>query len=80
LRIALAHQQDLIRDVRQRDIIIDFNRAFCVHQQIHNIRNGGGHPTAPLVVELVESFRCVSISVARCGIFNLEYNVKERTI
>lgn len=73
---ALTHQQDLIRDVRQRDIVVDLDCAFRVHQQIHDIRDRGGYPATPLVVELVESFRCVSISVARSWVFHLNMTIQ----
>uniref|UniRef100_A0A8W7PPG4 Uncharacterized protein n=1 Tax=Anopheles coluzzii TaxID=1518534 RepID=A0A8W7PPG4_ANOCL len=58
-----AHQHHLVEDVQQRDVVVDLDRAPVVHQQVHNVGDGGRYPAATLVVELVEPFRAVGVGV-----------------
>jgi hypothetical protein len=60
----------LIQDVEKRNIVVDFNGPFVVHEQIHDVGHGGGNPTSSLVVKLIETFWAVRVSIAGCGVLN----------
>lgn len=53
----------LVRDVGQGDVVIDLDSLLVVHEQVHDVRHGGRHPTSTLVKELVEPFGTVGVSI-----------------
>ena len=59
------HQHELVADVREGDVVVDLDRVLVVHEEVHDVRHGGGDPAAPLVVELGEALRAVRVGVAR---------------
>lgn len=55
--------QYLIRDIWQGDVIVDFDGFLVVHEKVHDVGHGGGHPATTLIEELVETLGTVSVSV-----------------
>lgn len=53
----------LVRDVWKRDVVIDFNGLFVVHEKVHDVSHGGRHPATSLIEELIEALRTMSVSI-----------------
>ena len=47
----------LVHDVEGGNIRIDRDHVFIICQQVHDVHDGGGHPSAPLVVEFLKCDR-----------------------
>lgn len=71
MNVRLTHEQDLVGDVGKRNVVVDFDRPFRVHQEVHDVGYGGRHPSTTLIVKLVETLGCVSVRIASCGILDL---------
>ena len=56
-------QHALVHDVQHGDVLVDFHRLRAVLEKVDDVREGRGHPAAPLVIELVESFRGIGHGV-----------------
>ena len=67
----------LVPDVGQRDVIVDLDGLFVVHEQVKDVGNGGWNPTTTLVEELVKAFRAVSVGVRGGGVFDSVTSLKQ---
>lgn len=65
-----AHQQYLVSDVRHRNVVVNLYRLLGVHKQVHDVGDGRRHPSATLVIKLVEPLRCVGVSVRSGRVFH----------
>ena len=60
----------MVANVREGNIVVDFDGAFVVAEEIENIGRGGRHPATSLIVKFVESFRAVSEGIAGCAVLD----------
>lgn len=58
-----THKQNLVPDVRHRDVIVDLNGFFRVHKKVHDVCYGRRYPSASLIEEFIETFWSVGVRV-----------------
>lgn len=64
------HQDDLVEDVRHRDVVVDRRDSFGVGQEVEDVRHRARNPTSPLIEELVEAFWRVSKRIGRGAVLD----------
>jgi hypothetical protein len=60
----------LVQNIEKRNVVVDSDSPFVVHQQVHDVGHGGRDPPSSLVVEFVEAFRAVRVGVAGRRVLN----------
>jgi hypothetical protein len=68
----------LVPNVGQRDVVVDLDGLLVVHEEIEDVGDCGGNPTAALIEELVETFGAVSVGVRRGRVFDSVATLKKK--